>query len=385
MSNRSKFVVSVLLVVCMLLGACAPAATPTPQPKPPIKIAVVGPLTGDVATFGASNRDGAIMALEEWNAKGGVLGSKIEWVLGDSQCDPKAGADVAKKVIDEDKVKYIVGAVCSSESIPMTEYAGQKGVVQISGTSTNPMVTVDNDGKVKPYIFRACFIDPFQGWVMATFALKNLGAKTAAVVLDVGNDYIKGLAEVFRDEFEKGGGKVVVWEAFVKEDTDFSAILAKVKDANPDVFFIPTYYDKVNLIAAQAKQKGITSALLGGDGWDSPDTDLAAVDGGYHSNHYHPDDTRAVAQDFRRRYEAKYGKTPDALAALGYDAAMLLVQAIANAGVDDPAKVKDALAAIKMECVSGMITFDQYHNPIKSAAILHVKDGKVLFEASVSP
>jgi len=395
---------SAALVLAMVLGACAPAATPTPTPRPqptavrptavpttppaaaePIKVAILGPLTGDVATFGASNRDGAIMAMEEWNAKGGVLGRPIEWVLGDSQCDPKAGADAARKVIDEDKVKYIVGAVCSSESIPISEYANEKGVLQVSGTSTNVNVTVDKDGKTKPYTFRACFIDPFQGQVAATFALQNLKAKTAAVVLDVGNDYIKGLAEEFRKAFEAGGGKVVVWESFVKEDTDFSAILAKVKAANPDVFYIPTYYDKLNLIASQAKQRGITTPLLGGDGWDSPDTDLAAADGGYYTNHYSPEDTRPIVQDFVKRYQARFGSVPDALAALAYDATNLLLQAIQDTGVDDPSKVKDTLAAIRYEAVSGLITFDQYHNPIKSAAILHVKDGKVSFAASVGP
>jgi len=379
---KGKFwsVLSVMLVLGLLLSACKPAA-----PKETIKIAILGPLTGDVATYGASNRDGAIMAFEEWNAKGGVLGRKIEWVLGDAQCDPKAAADAGKKAIDEDKVKYIVGAVCSSESIPISEYANEKHVLQISGTSTNPMVTVDKEGKTKPYTFRACFIDTFQGSVMAKFALENLKAKTAAVVLDVGNDYIKGLAEFFRDAFEKGGGKVVVWESFVKEDTDFSAILAKVKDANPDVFYIPTYYDKLNLIGAQAKQKGITAVMLGGDGWDSPDTDLAACDGGYYSNHYHKGDPRPIAQDFLTKYKAKYGKDPDALAALGYDAAAALLEAIKKAGVDDPTAVAKAMETLKFEAVSGTITFDQYHNPIKNAAILHVKDGKIVFEASVAP
>jgi len=325
------------------------------------------------------------MAVEEWNAKGGVLGRQIEVILGDTQCDPKAAADVGKKVIDEDGVKYIVGALCSSSTIPVSEYANEKGVLQISGPSTNPQVTVDADGNTKPYIYRACFIDPFQGSVMAKFALDNLGAKTAGVVLDVGNDYIKGLAEYFRAAFEAGGGEVVVWESFVKEDTDFSAILAKVKAANPDVFFIPTYYDKLNLIAAQARQKGITSALLGGDGWDSPDMDRAAADGGYFSNHYSPEDSRAIVQDFVARYQAKYGSVPDAFGTLAYDAMNLLLQAIADAGVDDPAAARDAMEAMEYEAVSGKISFDQFHNPTKSAAILHVKDGQILFEASVSP
>ena len=398
--RKVKFwaLVSLLVVFSVVLGACAPAA-PTAVPKPteaakpteppapaePLKIAILGPLTGDVATFGASNRDGVILAFEEWNANGGLLGRQIEWVLGDTQCDPKSAADAGKKAIDEDKVNYIVGAVCSSATIPISEYANEQGVLQISATSTNPMVTVDKDGNTKPYIFRACFIDPFQGSVMAKFALEDLGAKTAAVVLDVGNDYIKGLAEFFKAAFEAGGGEVIVWEAFVKEDTDFSAILAKVKAAGPDVFFIPTYYEKMNLIASQAKQKGITAAMLGGDGWDSPDLDRDAADGGYHSNHYSPEDSRAIVVDFVSKYEALFGAVPDALAALGYDAANLLCQAIADAGTDDPAKVKDAMEAIAYEAVSGLITFDEFHNPVKNAAILHIKDGKVLFEASVSP
>ncbi len=380
MKSRSWFVVSLLLVVAMLLGACAPKA-----PATAIKIAVIGPLTGANATFGAMNRDGGILALEEWNAKGGVLGRKFEWVLGDSGCDPKMGADAAKKAIDEDKVKYIVGAVCSSESIPIAQYANEMKVVQVSGTSTNPKVTVDDNGNVRPYTFRVCFIDPFQGKVMASFALNNLKAKTAAVVLDVGNDYIKGLAEYFKAAFEAGGGKVVVWESFVKEDTDFSAILAKVKDANPDVFFVPTYYDKVSLIGAQAKQKGIKATLLGGDGWDSSDLDRAAVDGGYYSNHYHPDDPGALAQAFRKSFEAKYGKTPDALAALGYDATNALVLGIKAAGKDDPTAVAKAIEALAFDAVSGHITFDKDHNPIKNAAILKVSGGNITFEASVAP
>jgi branched-chain amino acid transport system substrate-binding protein len=400
MKRKFWSMLSLLLVVSIMLGACAPTAAPTATPKPvvkptavpptavpaaPIKIAILGPLTGANATFGASNRDGAVMAFEEWNATGGVLGRKIEWVLGDSQCDPKAGADAAHKAIDEDQVKYICGAVCSSESIPISEYANEKHVLQVSGTSTNPSVTVDAAGKVKPFTFRVCFIDPFQGLVMAKFALNNLKAKTAAVVLDVGNDYIKGLAEYFKQAFEAGGGKVVVWESFVAADTDFSATLAKVKDANPDVFFIPTYYDKVNLIAAQAKQKGITAVMLGGDGWDSSDLDRAAADGGYFSNHYSPEDTRPIVVDFVARYEAKYGTVPDALAALGYDAALAILGGIKAAGVDDPEKVAKAIETLQFEGVSGMITFDANHNPIKSAAILHVTGGAVKFEASVAP
>jgi branched-chain amino acid transport system substrate-binding protein len=376
-----------LVVIGLVLSGCGKTTPPTATPvlKKHIKVAIVGPLTGSVATFGAGNRDGAMMAVNEWNAKGGPAGFLIDYVLGDSQCDPKAAADVAKKVIDEDKAQFIIGAVCSSETIPITEYAATKKVPLISGTSTNPGVTVDSNGKTKPYAFRACFIDPFQGKVMAKFALDNLKAKTAAVVLDVGNDYIKGLAEFFKAAFEAGGGKVVVYESFVKEDTDFSAILAKVKDANPDIFYIPAYYDKVNLIAAQAKQKGITCPMAGGDGWDSADLDKVAVDGGYFSNHYHPGDTRPIVVEWIKKFQAQYGTVPDALATLGYDAANLMFAAIDKAGTDDPDAVVKAMEGISYDAVSGKVTFDAQHNPIKSAVVLKVTGGQVLYEATVNP
>ena len=217
-------------------------------------------MTGDAATFGQSTKEGAELAIKEWNDKGGVLGQKIEWVVGDDRCDPQEARNAANKVITQDKVKFIIGAVCSSASIPISEVANANKVIQISPTSTNPKVTVDDKGVVKPYIFRACFIDPFQGTVMANFASNNLKAKTAAVVLDQGNDYVRGLAEFFIAQFEKNGGKVVVKETYTKDDTDFSAILSKVAAAKPDVFFIPDYYNKVSLIAKQAKEKGITAA-----------------------------------------------------------------------------------------------------------------------------
>lgn len=374
-------IVSLLVVFTLLAASLAGCA----GGQKTIKIAILAPITGDVATFGASTRDGAILAFEEWNAKGGVNGAKIEWVVGDSRCDPVEARNAVNKAIDQDKVKFIVGAVCSSASIPISEVANEKKVLQISPTSTNPAVTVNPDGSTKKYTFRACFIDPFQGKVMAKFALEELGAKTAAVVLDQGNDYIRGLAEFFRDAFEAGGGKVVVWESFVKEDTDFSAIVAKVAEAKPDVFFIPAYYEKASLIGAQAKQAGVTAVMLGGDGWDSPDLDRSAVDGGYHSNHYSGDDPRPVVQEWKAKYKAKYGSEPDALATLAYDAANILITSMKNAGSFDVDKVMAAMEKIEFEGVSGKVTFDAQHNPIKSAVVLQVKDGKVTYKMTVNP
>ncbi len=375
-----NLVIVALVLATVVLTACGGGA----QPKT-LKVAILAPLSGDVATFGQSTRDGALLAIKEWNENGGVLGMQIEPVVEDSQCNAEAAVSAANKVIQQDGVKFIIGEVCSSASIPISEVAMANGVLQISPTSTNPSVTVDENGNTKSLIFRACFIDPFQGTVAAKFALQDLGAKTAAVLLDQGNDYVRGLAEFFRDAFEAGGGKVVVWETYTGDDQDFSAILTKVKDANPDILYVPDYYSTVNLVAAQAREKGIDAIMMGGDGWDSPDLDLTAVDGSYFTNHYSSQDTRPEVQDFVAKYKAEYGVEPDALAALAYDAANILFESIKKAGEADPQKVAQAMAGGSFDVVSGHITFDESHNPIKPAVILHVTDGKVEFVKTIAP
>ncbi len=366
------------------LGASAASADNT------LKIAILAPLSGLVPSFGISVRDGALMAIDEWNAKGGVLGKKIEAVIEDSRCEADASRDAANKVIDQDGVHYIIGEVCSKASIPISDVAEAKHVVQISPTSTNPLVTLTIDGVTKQYAFRACFIDQFQGTVMAKFALSK-GYKTAFVMLDEGNDYVRGLAEYFVAAFQKGGGQIVGQETYNgSTDTDFSAILAKVAAAKPDVLYVPDYYPIVNLVGQQAKEKGITAVMMGGDGWDSADLDVAAADNSFYSNHYDVGDTRAVMKTWIAAYGKKYqqnGKpaVPDALATLGYDATNLMLTAIQAAGVDDPAKVKTALAGIKFQGVTGVLTFDAQHNPVKSAVIVQVKDGKKTFAGNVNP
>lgn len=381
---------SLLIVAALILSACAQGGSTGGQQKE-LKVAILAPLSGPVPTFGVSTRDGALMAIDEWNAKGGVLGMKIVPIVEDSQCTPDPAVNAANKVIDQDGVKFIIGEVCSKASIPVSEIANAKGVIQISPTSTNEQVTVDANGNVKPYIFRACFIDPFQGFVGAKFATEQLGAKTAFVMLDQANDYVKGLATEFSKNFEMMGGKVVGTESYTATDTDFSVILGKIAEAKPDVVYLPDYYNIVNLVAKQAKEKGINVPFIGGDGWDSPDLDLEAAAGGYFTNHYSPDDPRPEVVNFLKAYGEKYKdesgnpKVPDALAALAYDAANVLLQAINDAGTTDTAKVKDTLEKITYKGVSGTITFDANHNPIKSAALLAVKPDGVKFETIVNP
>jgi branched-chain amino acid transport system substrate-binding protein len=386
-----KRIVSMLAITLVLAVAlvgffgCGPAA-----PKV-VKVAILAPLSGPVPTFGVSTRDGALLAIEEWNAKGGVLKKKVEAIVEDSQCTPDPAVNAANKVIDQDKVKFIIGEVCSKASIPVSEIANAKKVIQVSPTSTNPAVTVDASGATKPYIFRACFIDPFQGTVGAKFAIENLKAKKAFIMLDQANDYVKGLAEFFEQSFVNQGGTVVGKESYTATDTDFSAILAKIRTARPDIVYLPDYYNIVNLATKQAKEKGIQVPFMGGDGWDSSDLDLKAAAGGYFTNHYSPFDPRPEVQNFVKAYGAKFkddsgnAKVPDALATLAYDATNLLLQAIKETGSEDTAKVKDALAKIRFNGVSGLITFDAQNNPVKSATILAVKADGVKFEAVVNP
>lgn len=381
---RAFRVASVLALALLLPSLSAFGAEP-------IKVAILAPLSGPVPTFGVMTRDGALLAIDEWNAKGGVLGRKIVPVVEDSQCTPDPAVNAANKVIDQDKVHYIVGEVCSKASIPISEIANSKKVVQISPTSTNPDVTVGKDGKAKDYIFRACFIDPFQGTVGAKFARGTLKAKTAFIMLDQANDYVKGLAEFFEKAFTAAGGKIVGKETYTSKDTDFSAILSKVAAAKPDMVYLPDYYNVVNLATKQAKEKGIKAPFMGGDGWDSSDLDLKAAAGGYFTNHYSPEDSRPEVKNFVKAFGAKYKddkgqpKVPDALAALAYDATNLLLQSIKNAGADDTTKVKNTLEKITFNAVSGKITFDASHNPVKSATILAIKDGKVKFNSVVNP
>jgi branched-chain amino acid transport system substrate-binding protein len=374
-----------ILVVALLLSVLALSACQSGGGNQ-VKVAILAPLSGDVATFGESTRDGVLLAVKEWNEDGGVLGKEIEVVVEDSQCSPEAAVSAANKVIDQNGVKFIIGEVCSSASIPVSEIVTDKEVLQISPTSTNPSVTVDEDGNTKPTVFRACFIDPFQGSVAAKFAMDNLGAQTAAVFLDQGNDYVRGLAEVFINEFSAMGGDVVVEESYTAEDQDFSAILTKVKDANPDVLYMPDYYSTVNLIAAQAKERGIEAAMLGGDGWDSSDLDVSVVEGGYYTNHFSPDDTRAIVQDFVSKYEEEYGSTPDALAALAYDAANILFKSMVDAdSTTEPLEVSAAMENGSFQVVSGDISYDEFHNPVKAAVVLKVENGEIVYTDTIAP
>jgi branched-chain amino acid transport system substrate-binding protein len=373
-------------LVLAILFLAAGAAVPSHAKE--IRIGLITPLSGDVKTFGESVRNSFLIAVEEANAKGGVAGMKIAWVVQDDKNDATEAANVANLLVNQHRVKAIVGSVTSKTSIPVSDIIQAGKVPTISPTATNPKVTVA-DGKRKDYMFRACFIDPFQGAVLAKFAQETLKKKSAAVLYDASNDYSKGIAEVFRDAFRKQGGSVAAFESYGKDDVDFSALLTKVKASGADVLFLPDYYNKVGLIAKQAREKGVKAQLIGPDGWDSPDlVKIAgpAIEGGYFSNHYSPDDKRPEVVAWVKKYKEKHGQVPDALGTLAYDATNMLLEAIRKAGSDDPKKIREALASMKdFQAVSGKSTMDRNGDCIKSAAILKIEGGKQTFVKMVNP
>jgi branched-chain amino acid transport system substrate-binding protein len=373
----------------LLLAFLFPALVAiVPSHAKEIKIGLITPLSGDVKTFGESVRNSFLIAVEEANAKGGVAGMKITYVIQDDKNDATEAANVANLLVNQQRVKAIVGSVTSKTSIPVSDIIQSAKIPTISPTATNPKVTVA-DGKRKDYMFRACFIDPFQGTVMAKFSRETLKGNSAAVLYDASNDYSKGIAEVFRDAFGKQGGKVAAFESYGKDDVDFSALLTKVKASGADVLFLPDYYNKVGLIAKQVQEKGLKVRLVGPDGWDSPDLVKiagSAIEGGYFSNHYSPDDLRPEVVAWVKKYKEKHGQVPDALGTLAYDATNLLFEAIRKAGSDDPRKIREALASIRdFKAVSGKSTLDGNGDMIKSAAILKIEDGRQKFVKMVSP
>jgi len=375
------------VLACILMGVCLAAATAGASGKE-IKIGLITPLSGDVKTFGESVKNSFLIAVEEANAKGGVAGMKISYVIQDDKNDPTEAANVANLLINRHRVRAIVGAVTSKASIPVSDIAQAMRIPALTPTGTNPKITVA-DGKRKDYMFRSCFIDPFQGTVMARFSVETLKKKTAAVLYDASNDYSKGTAEVFREGFGKLGGKVLAFEAYGKDDVDFSALLTKVKASGAEILYLPDYYSKVGLIARQARDKGVKAQFVGVDGWDSPDlVKIAgdAVEGGYFVNHYSPDDTRPEVQAWVKKYRERHGQLPDALGTLAYDGTRMLFEAIRRAGSDDPGKIRDALASIRdFSGVTGKMALDANGDAVKSAAILKIEGGRQKFVRTVNP
>lgn len=344
-----------------------------------IKIGVYGDTTGATSSFGLSTRNGVQLAFEEINAAGGVNGKKLEMLFEDDQGTPEKAKTVISKLINQDKVVAVLGEVASSNSLAAAPVAQEAKVPMITPSSTNPAVTEKGD-----FISRVCFIDPFQGAVMAKFAANTLKAKTAAVLGDNSSDYSKGLTQFFEQEFTKLGGTISTKQTYAQKDQDFKAQLTQIRDQKPDVIYIPGYYGEVAIIAKQARELGMTMPLLGGDGWDSPELWKLggnALTNAFISNHYSADNPAPEIQNFVKSYKAKFGVEPDSLAALAYDSAKVLADAIKRAGGTDSAKLKDAINSTKeFPGVTGKITLDDKRNAVKPAVVLSLNPSASKFE-----
>ena len=346
-------------------------------------------LTGNIANFGKQAVNGINLAFKQVNEQGGVNGKKIKLIVADNKSEASEAAAAVTKLITTDKCKLVFGAVSSSNVLAAVPIAEANKIPLVTATATNPKVTVEN-GQVKPYTIRTFFIDPFQGKIMSEFATKSLNAKTAVVYADSSSDYSKGLAKIFAENFTKNGGTVLSQEAFLQRDQDFKATLTKIKALNPDVIFIPAYYEEVGKIVKQARELGIKAQLLGTDGWDDPKiVDVAgaeALEGAFFSNHYSPQDTDPNVVSFVEAYRKEYNQEPSALAVLGYDAALVVVDALKRAGSDDPEKIRQALEETKdLQITVGKISLDKNHNPIKSAVVIEMKNGKQVFKEKINP
>ncbi|MGE4589467.1 MAG: ABC transporter substrate-binding protein [Acidaminococcaceae bacterium] len=388
MLKRTKIITSFAIasvLVTSLVAGCGSKADKD------IKIGMVYELTGNTASYGTSAANGAKLAFKEINASGGVLGKQIMIVSADNKGEPSESANAMSKVINQDKVVAVTGFTVSSCGIAASAVAEANKIPFVAAATVNPKVTFDErTGKVKNYTFRACFIDSFQGTVGANFALNGLKAAKTAIMTDSSSDYSKGLTEIFRSTYVKLGGKIVAEESYLQKDQDYKPILTKIKAQNPDLLYIPGYYEDVGKIIKQARELGMTIPVLGADAWDSPV--LVEMGGAqplnntYFTNFYSIEDKNPVSNAFVEAYKKEYGQTPDSMAAMGYDAAKLLVDAIKRANSTDANKIKEALAATKkFSSVSGEMSLNDRHDAVRGVVIIELKDGKQVYKETVKP
>ena len=351
-----------------------------------IKIGSIGPLTGNYAVYGSDCKNGIELAVNEINAAGGVNGQQLELIAEDDEGSSEKSVSAYKKLVTKDGAKLIIGSLTSGCSIAISPLAQAQKIVQIAPAATAPALTDAGN-----FIFRTCYDDPFQGTVGGKFAAETLGAKKAAILYDISNDYSVGLTENFKIAFEANGGSIVSAETYSTGDKDFNAQLTKIKNVNPDVIYLPDYYSTVALIVKQLRAQGIGAPIVGADGWDGLTENAGdEVLNGFYSNHYAADSTEPKVQNFVTNYKAKYNLAPTSFAALGYDSVYMLKDAIEKAGSTDSEKVRSALEETNGDYVTGHLTFNEKHNPVKGAVIIElVKDssGKLttVYKTTVNP
>jgi len=380
--------VGVLLLVLFAVSACGGEGG---EAQETIKIGVNYELSGEVASFGSHTVNGIQLAFEEINAAGGVLGKQIEPIVLDNKGVAEEATSVATNLIVNQGAVVHLGAATTGATLAAIPVAMESKVPLLTTSATALPVTVDPlTGETRDYVFRICFIDPWQGEVGARFAYQDLGVRKAAVYFDNTNDYSKGLAQSFMDEFETLGGQIVGSEGYGTGDQEFRPTLNNFKNSGAELIYIPGYYQKVGLIVRQAREIGLDVPLLGGDGWDAPELIEVAgaenLNNAYFTNHYSFQDPAEKVQAFVEAYQAKYGEIPDSFSALGYDAAYLIADAINRAGVAEPEAIKDALAATTdFDAVTGKLSFDEQHNPVKEIAIIELVNGEQKLITKIAP
>ncbi|MEK7774440.1 MAG: ABC transporter substrate-binding protein [Candidatus Zixiibacteriota bacterium] len=379
MNSKGTIGICLLVIVFALMLSCSSG-----ESSNEILIGEYSSLTGTTATYGQSSTRASQIAIDEVNAAGGVLGKKVKLLLEDTQSKPEEAALAATKLLTRDKVVALIGEIASSRSLAAAPIAQTNKIPMVSPGSTNPEVTRKGD-----YIFRVCYIDPFQGEVLAKFAFNSLKVTKVAILKDVKNDYSIGLADFFTQTFTGLGGQIVVEQAYSEGDTDFRAQLTAIKSTNPEVIFVPGYYTEAALIIKQARELNMNMVFIGGDGWDSAkllEIGGESMNGCYFTNHYAADDTSSIVQEFVKKYVARYNETPDAMAVLGYDATNIVIDAIRRAGSTEGPKIRDALAStVDYQGVSGKITIDADRNARKSVVIIAIKDKQLKYHETVQP
>jgi len=376
MKFHGWLIVALLLCVAPAIAACNAGAD---DAATPITIAVIAPLNEGNIALGNATRNGVVLAVEEWNQRGGVLGRTIQVILKDSRCDYVAGREAAQAALNEG-AKFIIGGVCSNESEGIAQVVMESDALQVIHGATHPDVVLDNAGAVRARVFRVPLTDPVQGTAAAQFALERLQAKTAAILIREDDDYSAMLSEAFQTAFKAGNGDIVRYEIYETDAGDFYGALEKVRDENPDVLYMPGYYNSVPPLVAQARSFGLLQPVLGSDGWDSPALSLSDVDDSYFTTHYFAGEQRPLVQSWIQNYETRYMVAPDALATMAYDATNMLLAGIQEARDLNPDHVAKALKSLTFETVAGRVRFDENHNPVKDVLILKVQKGQLLLE-----
>ncbi|MEJ2560773.1 MAG: ABC transporter substrate-binding protein, partial [Anaerolineae bacterium] len=357
-----------------------------------VRVAILTPMTGELATFGETVRNGITLAFDEWNDQGGVNGQRIEWVLADTRCDPVEARRAAERAIIEQGLHFIVGGLCSEAAIPIANVADEQGALFIATTATHPLVTVDGSGATRPMVFRAAYAYPYQGRAVARFDLRELNARRAAVLINPRDDFVRSLGDEFAAAFVAGGGQIVATPTYPRggptgtsQDADFGEVMADLAKAGPEVLYVPDAYPVANRIGKQVRAQALDVTLIGSDVWDNSVLDLEALDGAYFTLQYSRETPNPVAKAWEGQYLSAFALEPDTLAALGYDAASMLASAAESAGSLSPDVVARRLEAMEFEGVTGRWRFDAQHNPVKPVVVVRVQEGHVVFHFLQTP